>query len=159
MSQIEYEEIACVQIDRAIQLYNESDYICAITLAKAGEEFLGKHLSDTAAHKTLLKNISAQDAGLNKHLNRIANFLKHGNDLELCEQDIPIRLEAIQYICRAILNFFLFTNRITPLMNNFGYIHTPNKIDELIDAEQNLCEVSAIPVPSVVKTNIEKKHA
>lgn len=72
---------------------------------------------------------------LEKHLNRISSFLRHGSDLELCEQALPIRADAIQNISRAISNYITFTQSMTPLMNDFVNKHTPEQVDKIIEAQ------------------------
>lgn len=131
---LDYHDIARCQMDTAIQLYNEGNFICATTLAKAGEEFLGKHLGDTCAYKQLKNSLKNEhpDIASKVNLNAIANFLKHGSDLSLCEQEIPIKAEAMTIIFRAITNYLNFTESITKKMSAFTQKHPSEKIDEIL---------------------------
>lgn len=123
---IEYYEIATIQIDRAIQLYFEKDYICAITLAGAGEEILGKLLSAEGKEDSLsdvlkelkIKNPTLEIKQMRDMINLPRNALKHLK-IEAFESELPIKTSAEIFIRRAILNYVRLRNFKTKYMNDF----------------------------------------
>lgn len=126
-TKIEYYQLAVIQIETAIDLFNEQNFICAITLAGAGELILGKLLPlsvETAMDEILTKvseivpNIP-RDTIRDDYMNVIRNGFKHVNE-NICEQDIDIRLQAIQYITRACTNYAKLRNTMTTKMISFG---------------------------------------
>ena len=129
---IQYHDIARIQIETAIRLFHEENYICAITLAKAGEEFLGKHMGEDAASKQLLKEMLGKFQDAEKFLNKTANFLKHGNDPDYYKQDVNVKVEAIQYILRGVLNYALFARCLTSLMSEFQNEYSVEAIETLL---------------------------
>jgi len=128
-TKIEYYEIAQIQIDTAIELYFLKNYICAITLAGAAEELLGKLLIHQSGGQSALKNLTlklqCQFPNLtskeinDNYLNFIRNRLKHFNE-DICEQDINIKTDSIQLICRAAANYCKLTKAITPRIQEFN---------------------------------------
>lgn len=115
-------EIAKHQLEQAIQLFCEKeDYICAITLAGASEEILGKLLEAEGKEHSLGSFVSAcikygklfygenwKSADFFSQANYFRDGLKHITDGE------PIsvsREAAIQIIDRAIENFTNLTGQ------------------------------------------------
>jgi len=127
---LEYYQLAEVQIETAIDLFNEGNFICAITLAGAGEEILGKLLppSTEIALESLTKKVSSLAPELSPkqikddYLNIVRNSLKHVKE-DICEQDIDLRLHAIQYIARACVNYVTLRDTLTTKMIAFSNAH------------------------------------
>lgn len=107
-------DAATHQLDRAICLFLEGDYLCALTLAGAAEEVLGS-LSRRAGLQAAIDVIAAHhradtDAALSakEHLslissiaNRTRNRAKHANNA--AEQEVEIeQLDPLQMIMRAM---------------------------------------------------------
>ena len=133
VTELEYYHIAEIQIDTAIDLFNESNFICAITLAAAGEEILGKLLPpfEEKAMDKLAKSVLSLAPELSdkeikdNYLNLVKNGFKHIVNA-LCEQDIDIKLQAIQYIARACTNYISLRADLTKKMRAFSDAHPGN---------------------------------
>lgn len=129
-TKVEYYQIAEVQIERAIDLFNEGDFICAITLAGAGEEILGKLLppSSETAMSMMIKKVTTIAPEITEkmirddYLNAVRNAFKHLVE-DICDQDINLRLHAIQYIARACTNYVSLRNKLTVKMKAFSDVH------------------------------------
>lgn len=150
---VEAHVIGQIQLESAIQHYNEGNYICAITLARAAEEYLGKllkHSTDKKSSMRILQNNILDESGKKPDLNFIANNLKHF-DPNFCEETHHIKLDAIQLICRALTNFISLEIPISTIMMEFSKNHDPSKIDRIIDSA--LFPVNS--VSSVVKNTEE----
>jgi hypothetical protein len=119
-SGFEKRDVAVRQLRRAVQLFNQGDFVCATTLAGAAEEILG-HVAQKRAGTTALDGHAhfwsqlARIAGKSppekkkvvKAHNRIRNELKHndGGDNEWVTADFEF--EAQDLIDRAIRNYWL----------------------------------------------------
>ncbi len=118
------------QLERALRLFlDEKDYVCAITLAGASEEILGKLLEKAGKEHALGSFVKACVATgkvvYNENwshkdfadmANAFRNDLKHytdGNSIT-----IP-REAAVEILDRAIENFFALTGRETQNMRRF----------------------------------------
>lgn len=121
-------EAAERQIDRAIELHIQGDYVCAVTLACAAESMLGEHLgtrgieSITAALKLSLNNLvpSLSLKEINdKHLNNVRNFLKHRRGDPHVKEVLALAHESVTALIRATGNFTLMTNRLTASSEQF----------------------------------------
>lgn len=117
---MEKRDVALAQIRRAIQLFRQADYICALTLAGAAEEVLGriaqKRIGQTALDGELdaatglahLIGVTEPEA---KHVrgvaNRVRNALKHNDsgDNEWLEADFEFESQSM--IDRALRNWLL----------------------------------------------------
>ncbi|MBI3432185.1 MAG: hypothetical protein HY018_08255 [Hydrogenophilales bacterium] len=123
-------EMAAHQLERALRLFlDETDYVCAITLAGASEEILGKLLEKSGKEHSLGSLVKACVAvGRNVHgeewspklfvtmANEFRDGLKHYTD----GQSITVPREAaVEILDRAIENYWLFTEQETPLMRRF----------------------------------------
>lgn len=128
-----YLNIAVRQLDYALSLYLEDgDLVCAITLAGAAEEILGR-LAEHAGHETSLKRGARQkremfnamfsdrlDPGVKPFIelsNRSRNMMKHIHTEPLKEMDLDI--ESGRLIKRAIDNYALVVGRRTQSMRRF----------------------------------------
>jgi hypothetical protein len=117
--QIEYSEIALIQLDKAIDLHlnatNIGDHICATTLAGAAEEILGKLLPKDMRATKILKDGVAQ---IKPHiprsmidgydLNQARNAFKHPvnfNKLGIDSLEVTPQKEAELLIRRASANY------------------------------------------------------
>lgn len=115
------------QLDRAIELFlDEGDFICAITLAGAAEEILGKLLNDAQQSNALNQfldlcmfvqkaDADEVDSPRAKDFIALANAqrdaLKHVTD----RGDVAIdEKDAIELLDRSIANFMSLTGRDTP---------------------------------------------
>lgn len=123
-------EVAAHQLERALRLFlDESDYVCAITLAGASEEILGKLLEKSGQERALGSFVKACVAtGKNIHgeewspkifvtmANEFRDSLKHITD----GQDVTVPKEAaVAILDRAIENYWLLTDDKTPLMQRY----------------------------------------
>lgn len=112
------QEIALTQLRRSIELYEQEDYICAITLAGASEELLGRMAlqhSGTNATKEMLDCVSevanffggepAPKKNLIAKRNRVRNELKHQDDGENNDLNENFKEEAEAMIDRALSNW------------------------------------------------------
>lgn len=107
-------EAASIQLDRAIRLFFEGDWLCSLTLAGAAEEILGR-LAERAGHEVAVRFISCYHAndgasefftGMNAQeivnaLNRPRNSAKHANDPQETSVDVT-KIDALQMLMRAI---------------------------------------------------------
>jgi len=135
---LEYYLIASIQIDKAIDSYLEGTlggYICATTLAGAGEEILGKLLSyqlneDAALNEIVISILEQHDIDKNHKdfsklkkefrdmLNEPRNAYKHFNE-EFCEKNVDPQFFAEMLINRAIINYEKLQDSITKKMGVF----------------------------------------
>lgn len=129
--------IGQIQLEGAIEHYNRSNFICAITLARAAEEYLGKLLKYSSnqepAMEMLRRNILKETEIKEINLNFIANNLKHF-DKNFCDNEFNIKLDSIQLICRACTNFISLGQEPTALIKDFYDYHTPAHIDKIINS-------------------------
>jgi hypothetical protein len=124
------QQIAEHQLEQALILFlDHKDYVCAITLAGASEEILGKLVEKDGKDHALgamLKgwvNIGKEaynEIWQNKEFFELANYFRNG--LKHYDDGEPItipREAAIEILDRAIENFWILTNRETPRMRQF----------------------------------------
>nr|WP_321985295.1 hypothetical protein [uncultured Lichenicoccus sp.] len=91
-------DVAIDQLDWSIRLLLDHDALVpAYTLAGAAEEVLGKHLKGRSARARLKDAV-----GTLPDLNKLKNFLKHGNEPEMKVEALD--LEVAFVIIRAGLN-------------------------------------------------------
>ena len=122
---LEYHDLARIQIDTAIELYEVNNFVSALTLAGAGEDITGKlliriekkpilhELQESIGQKT---DASAKDIA--DSLNLIRNGFKHMVEA-ICELDIDVELQARILIMRAVSNYCLLQNQKTDAMDRF----------------------------------------
>ncbi len=125
--EIDYEEIALIQLHKAIELFYEENYICAITLAGAAEEILGKLLEFSKNKKPILKELKikisdqipdVKEKEVATKLNNTRNMLKHLKlDGELNFKPVD---DAVMIIARAISNYVYLTNKKTEKIDRFA---------------------------------------
>lgn len=107
--------IAFVHLETAIRLFlDEKNYLCALTLAGASEEILGKHLKRLGAetaYSILVEGLKEDFKGKfsekeigQKFINFHRNELKHFDFSERATVEIDPEFEAISMILRAIIN-------------------------------------------------------
>lgn len=125
------EQIAEQQLTASIRLFQKGQYVCAITLAGAAEEILGKRLRKLGAEPSFdnLKDSIVRIAKLHgdndpkteklvaELLNSTRNELKHYAGDEALEFDL--REDAIELLERAISNYMLLTGVILDEMAQF----------------------------------------
>ena len=116
---IEYSEIALIQLEKAIDLHinakNFGDHICATTLAGAAEEILGKLLPENMRATKILQDGVAQ---MKPHIprsmiegyncNQARNAFKHPvdfNKLGIDVREVTPQKEAELLIRRASANY------------------------------------------------------
>lgn len=123
-------EVAAHQLECALRLFlDENDYVCAITLAGASEEILGKLLEQSGQDHALGSFVKACIAiGKNIHgeewppklfvtmANEFRDSLKHITDGQVVT--VP-KEAAVEILDRAIENYRLLTADETPLMRRF----------------------------------------
>jgi len=123
-------EVAEHQLERALQLFlHEKDYVCAITLAGASEEILGKLLKKEGKEHALGSFVKAcvatgkvvyNENWSQKQFADMANSFR--NDLKHYTDETPVtipREAAVEILDRAIENFCALTSRETPNMRRF----------------------------------------
>jgi hypothetical protein len=123
-------EVAEHQLERALRLFlDENDYVCAITLAGASEEILGRLLEKSGREHALGTFVKAcvktgkvvyNENWSHKTFADMANAFR--NDLKHYRDGNPItvpREAAVEILDRAIENFFALTSRETPNMRRF----------------------------------------
>jgi len=116
----EKRDLALIQLRRAVQLHNQGDFVCSVTLAGAAEEILGR-IAQKRAGTTALEgheHFSSEIAGIlgvpppekkdvrDAH-NRTRNELKHNDDGENAWLKADFEFEAQALIDRAICNYWL----------------------------------------------------
>lgn len=123
-------EVAAHQLERALHLFlDENDYVCAITLAGACEEILGKLLEKSGKEpslRSLVKlcvAIEKKDLGEEcspKEFVTMANAFRDGLKHYTDGQPITVpRDAAVEIIDRAIENYWQLTAQETSLMCRF----------------------------------------
>lgn len=127
MATIDYYQIAQVQIDCAIRLFYERDYICALTLAGAAEDVLGGliksneglHVRDDLNKIIREKYPDLSDKLIGDTLNRSRNMFKHfiDDDAELNFKPFD---DSLLMILRAMSNYCKVRNAMTETMINFA---------------------------------------
>jgi hypothetical protein len=122
---IEYHDIAKVQLDAAIVLYEQNNFIPALTLAGAAEHVTGglfkeidrEPILDSLKRELSVKtNMSEQEVA--DALNLFRNSFKHFKEV-ICEQDIEIEEQARVLIMRAVSNYCLLRKQKTDAMDRF----------------------------------------
>ena len=123
-------QLAEIQLERALQLFlDENDYICAVTLAGAAEELLGK-LREQSGETSELKAIIDECVAIGRNVYAEAwatklfsevftyprNELKHIGD---GSSIVILRDTAVPIISRAITNYRELTGKETQIMTKF----------------------------------------
>lgn len=123
-------EVAEHQLERALQLFlDESDYVCAITLAGASEEILGKLLEQSGRENSLGSFVKlCVEIGKTSHgeewskkefvtmANEFRDALKHITDGQVVS--VP-KDAAVEILDRAMENYWALTAKETQLMRRF----------------------------------------
>lgn len=128
-------EIAIVQLETSISLFEQKNYISSLTLAGAAEEILGALLKQcgksdivTELEEVLKKGLKSEDTKKNiryEYLNKARNQTKHANRADENIVNIDYENEATCLISRAIVNL----NKLT------GY--TVSNHDCFVEATKN----------------------
>ena len=143
---INYIEIALIQLDRAIDLYNDKDFICSTTLAGAAEEVLGRILKEANIYKKktiflynkgnnfrdflVEKGISKSSKEAIKTMNLQRDSFKHFKP-EICEGSFDAKTWCFTLISRAIINIqYMFDGEFE--IENLIKPHLARKIDNFI---------------------------
>jgi len=115
--------LAIIQMRRAILLLEDGDFICALTLAGAAEEILGKMVA-RKGHSTAMEDFSVRDrqlwewaatreprlripteAAFRRGLNRLRNEFKHNDAGKNARVSGDFEYEAEEMLFRCIRNF------------------------------------------------------
>ena len=123
-------EVAEHQLERALRLFlDEKDYVCAITLAGASEEILGKLLKAFGKEHALGSFVTAcvetgrvvyNENWSRKTFANMANSFRNALKHYVTEDPIMVPREAaVEILDRAIENFFALTSRETENMRRF----------------------------------------
>ena len=126
-------ELATHQLERALRLFlDEGDYVCAITLAGAGEEILGKLLEQSGRQHaldswtddcvTIGREIHGEHwkpEAFKSMANAFRNCLKHHNESDGEVITVP-KEAAMELLDRAIENYWRLTSDLTPLMLRYN---------------------------------------
>ena len=135
---INYIEIALIQLDRAIDLYNDKDFICSTTLAGAAEEVLGRILKEANIYNSsdnfrdflVEKGISKSSKEAIKTMNLQRDSFKHFKP-EICEGSFDAKTWCFTLISRAIINIqYMFDGEFE--IENLIKPHLARKIDNFI---------------------------
>jgi len=125
--------IALEQLETALQLYFEREsYLSVITLAGAAEEILGR-LARSRGIDNSLEALKKAAGAIHQHLygeqiesksiavraNYARNKLKHVGVTEETLVTLDEKQEAIDMLIRAIDNYWLVEQKLTPLMESF----------------------------------------
>jgi hypothetical protein len=101
----EKRDIALRQLRRAVQLFNQRDFVCATTLAGAAEEVFGR-IAQKRTGTTALDGHAHRKKVAEAH-NRLRNQLKHNDSGDNEWVTADFELEAQDLIGRAIGNYCL----------------------------------------------------
>jgi hypothetical protein len=123
-------QVAECQLDRALKLFlDESDYACAITLAGASEEILGKLLEKAGEKHALAEFIEGcvrtgkvifGKEWPAKHFAEMANYFRNGLKHLTADEVLTIPREAaIEMLDRAVENYWKLTGIETPRIRRF----------------------------------------
>lgn len=117
---MEKNDVALIQLERAIRLYLEGDFISALTLAGAAEEILGKQIKSrlnafeeqvTIIDSILTKwGVITDKKDIRNHLNYPRNSLKHLKVGEREDFNYSFTEAALELIERAISNYIKVTS-------------------------------------------------
>lgn len=134
MDTVSQVQIAETQMRRSLDLFNQGDYVSAVTLAGAAEEILGKMLESsgeqpayTSDFKALSKirayrgEAAPSGKDVNKLFNAPRNSLKHRAEIETVTLDF--RQEAINLLVRCVRNYIAHTKSIDPELMRFLQEH------------------------------------
>jgi hypothetical protein len=135
---LEKRDLALRQLRRAVQLFNQGDFVCAATLAGAAEEILGRIAKRRTGSNALdgHAHFWSQIAGIfgkppperkrvvESH-NRIRNELKHNDSGDNEWMTADFQFEAQHLIDRAIRNYWLAydTAPADRIINNYVEFH------------------------------------
>jgi hypothetical protein len=123
-------QIAEHQLDRAIQLLlDENDYVCAVTLAGASEEILGK-LLELRGHKPALASFAEACVQMGRHIYKeswskkefvtMENYFRDGLKHITDGQPLAVpKAAAVEIIDRAIDNYWNLTGRESKNIRRF----------------------------------------
>ena len=123
---VECFELAQVHLDTAIDLYYNHNYLCALTLAAASEEVLGKILEYSTDKKsihrvlidTLLKeNPEMTESKISSVLTQSRDMLKHFKPIE--GQSLRPVDDSTFFIFKAIENYIRLRDAVTSNMQRF----------------------------------------
>ncbi len=124
---MEYQDIAYQHISTSIDLFNDEDYLCAITLAGAAEEICGKLIKFTQGGEHFVDDLVGMlDNKLEgvvrkeivSRINNTRDMLKHFSP-DRRSHDMKPYDDAVFMICRAIINFCRLTRKSTQKINDF----------------------------------------
>src|SRR5262249_45419000 len=134
----EKRDLALRQLRRAVQLFNQGDFVCAATLAGAGEEILGQLAQkrsgttalDSRAHfwsqmATMLGKSPPEKKKVVESHNRLRNQLKHNDSGDNEWVIADFEFEAQDLIDRAIYNYWLAYEMAPPdrIIDNYTEFH------------------------------------
>jgi len=125
--------IALTQLETALQLYFEGeDYFSVITLGGASDEIFGKLLTArgienslestkkvVAAINLMLYDEPLEPKAVADRANRARNALKHIKEDSSMTVTFDVKEEAKDMLNRAIDNYWLLEERLTPAMERF----------------------------------------
>ncbi len=114
-------KIIIEQIETAIKLFNEGKYISATTLAGAAEEIIGKRL-EFFDEENVLSELAKKYSNPTEVINRAnyaRNSFKHIDVEKPWSFEMNVRGEAWDMVNRAIGNYWLLKQEMTPLMSEF----------------------------------------
>ena len=130
--------IAIHQLNKAIDLFFEGDYVCCIGLAGSSEELIGKLIDKENSISYLLEyckreySIDLKNKAIIKNIfNGTKNKLKHFD-----QDDDPIIKDSLDgqalfLLCRAVANYFHLDINPTPQIKSFmEYLNTLSIEDE-----------------------------
>jgi deoxyadenosine/deoxycytidine kinase len=120
-------QVSEIQIERAVDLFFENDFVCSITLGGAAEEILGAIIKHSST-KHILKEVYEEHTQLepmefskfSDAMNEARNELKHANKRPDASALVDIQEEdALTMIFRAIINYQRVRCGYTQKMKDF----------------------------------------
>lgn len=127
-SKLEYHDIAQIQLDEAIRLFEQENYICSTTLAGAAAEILSKLVVDYSGAESYrqkaINNIKREYPDFDANIiNDGRNALKHPNK-PYFDRAFNMKHYAGAYILMGIGDYFTLIEKLTTPMNMFWKNHS-----------------------------------
>ena len=127
---------ACHQLDSAMRLLmDDGDVVCAITLAGAAEEVLGKSLGADAAAKEMEAELGKQfGTDVMNRMNETRNWLKHFDSRRglLDQHETDWLQNAVQLLCRALAN----VNRLRQRGQFINFLPNESRFAEYVEVHK-----------------------
>lgn len=143
-TELDYVHVAEIQINGALDMFEQENYICAITLAGAANTLLKSLMADqekrfgdkyegalSALKKSLCEELDIKEQDM-PNFSDPRNALKHYNE-GLCDQEWPIKAWAIIELSCANLNLSALTKK--PLSRALALINENSSVSSVVKAD------------------------